>query len=518
MTAGWRGCATRVAPALELQRIQVRYGGTLVVKGVDLGVGAGRIHGLIGHNGAGKSTLASVIGGSVQPSAGRVLLDGRPVHFHGPRDAEQAGVYVVRQERQIFENMSIADNVAVGNYPARGRGPFRVADRRRARQAAQAIIGELDPDLDVAKPAREATLAQCKLIQVARALYSEAQVVVFDEPTAGLGHREAETILAVIEDYARRGAAIVFVTHKLHEIMQIATDVSVMRDGQIEYGSERADTTLDAIVGAVTHRSGASPDSGSRAEHRDRALPADDGQCRLELTSAVAPGLRPTSMECRSGEVVLLTGTDDSGVRTIGRVLAGLSRLTAGQVHLAGRAVRSGRRPAFMKAGVGYAPEDRKRTGIFPDLSVEENIALGRLSSASRFGIVRKGVIRARVRELIRALDIVTENSATMARQLSGGNQQKLLVARWLFANSESIVLEEPTHGVDVGAIAAMHRILRDSAEAGRTIVIVSREAAEFLTISDRTLVFWNGTAVKSVSADASKDEVELAMAGELSR
>lgn len=506
--------------ALELRQIQVRYGEMLAVQGVDLSVGAGRIHGLIGHNGAGKSTLASVIGGSIQPSAGSVLIDGEPVRFHGPRDAERAGVYVVRQERQIFDDMTVADNVAVGSYPARGRGPFRVADRRRAREAAQAIVDELDPGLDVAKPAREATLAQCKLIQVARALYSKAQVVVFDEPTAGLGHREAETILAVIEDYARRGAAIVFVTHKLHEIMQIATDVSVIRDGRIEYGGERAQMTLDAIVGAVSHRANGRPGGGPGApgvEPGDGAPTTAGEPCRIGLTSAAAPGLSPTTMECRPGEVVLLTGTDDSGVRTTGRVLAGLSRLTAGHVLLGGRTVRSGRRHAFMKAGVGYAPEDRKRTGIFPDLSVEDNIALGRISAAARFGVVRKKAVRERVRELIRVLDIVTENSAAHARGLSGGNQQKLLVARWLFANAQSIVLEEPTHGVDVGAIAAMHEILRDSARAGRTIVIVSREAAEFLAISDRTLVFWNGTTVKAVSAGASKDEVELAMAGELS-
>lgn len=505
-----------MAPALELQRVQVRYGGVRAVRGVDLSVAAHRIHGLIGHNGAGKSSLASVIGGSIQPSAGRVFVDGRAVHFHGPRDAERAGVYVVRQERQIFDNMTIADNVAVGNYPARGRGPLRVADRRRARRTAQEIVRELDPDLDVGRPARDATLAQCKLIQVARALYSRAQVVVFDEPTAGLGHREADTILAVIEDYARRGAAIVFVTHKLHEIMQIATDVSVMRDGQIEYGGERADVTLDAIIGAVSHRADETFDGAPRTEQRN-VTPESTADTRfgIRLTSAEAAGLSPTSMECRPGEVVLLTGTDDSGARTTGRVLAGLSRLSAGQVYLAGRAVRSGRRHAFMRAGVGYAPEDRKRTGIFPDLSVEANIALGRISAAARFGVVRKKVIRARARELIEALDIITESPTATARLLSGGNQQKLLVARWLFANADAIVLEEPTHGVDVGAIAAMHGILREAAEAGRTIVIVSREAAEFLTISDRTLVFWNGTTVKAVGAGASKDEVELAMAGE---
>lgn len=197
--------------------------------------------------------------------------------------------------------------------------------------------------------------------------------------------------------------------------------------------------------------------------------------------------------------------------------MAGLSRLAAGQVFIGSKATRSGRRHLFMKAGVGYAPEDRKRTGIFPDLSVEHNIALGRISVASRFGVVRKNHIRARARELIGALDIITENSSAPARSLSGGNQQKLLVARWLFANSESIVLEEPTHGVDVGAIAAMHRILRESAEAGRTIVIVSREAAEFLSISDRTVIFWNGAPVKTVGAGVSEREIELIMAGEAS-
>lgn len=489
------------------------------MKGVNLSVGAGRIHGLIGHNGAGKSTLASVIGGSVQPSAGQICLDGRHVQFHGPHDAERAGIYVVRQERQIFDDMTVADNVTIGNYPAVGRGPLRMAARSRARNAAGAIISELDPGLDVGKPAREASLAQCKLIQVARALYSDARVVVFDEPTAGLGHHDADTILAVIERYAEQGAAIVFVTHKLHEIMRIATDVSVMRDGLIKYGGERVALTLDDVVGAVTHRG----DGGMPHDHHVVAAgtgcanSAGDARGRIRLDSAAAPGLNPTSVECRAGEVVLLTGTDDSGVRTTGRVMAGLSRLAAGQVFIGSKATRSGRRHLFMKAGVGYAPEDRKRTGIFPDLSVEHNIALGRISVASRFGVVRKNHIRARARELIGALDIITENSSAPARSLSGGNQQKLLVARWLFANSESIVLEEPTHGVDVGAIAAMHRILRESAEAGRTIVIVSREAAEFLSISDRTVIFWNGAPVKTVGAGVSEREIELIMAGEAS-
>lgn len=505
-------------PALELRRIEVRYGGTPVVKGVDLSVGARRIHGLIGHNGAGKSTLASVIGGSVQPSAGSIRIDGRTVQFHGPHDAERSGVYVVRQERQIFDDMTVADNVAIGNYPGVGRGPLRIAARRRAREIAGTVIAELDPDLDIGKPAREASLAQCKLIQVARALYSDAQVVVFDEPTAGLGHRDAETILAVIERYAARGAAIIFVTHKLHEIMQIATDVSVMRDGLIEYGGERAELTLDDVVRAVTERAvgGPKPDR-SVTPPPSSAGPMDEARCRIRLVCAAAPSLNPTSVECRAGEVVLLTGTDDSGARTTGRVLAGLGRLATGQVFLGDRAVRSGRRHLFMKAGVGYAPEDRKRTGIFPDLSVEHNIALGRISAAARFGVVRKKYIRARARELISTLEILAGDSATPARRLSGGNQQKLLVARWLFANCDSIVLEEPTHGVDVGAIVAMHRILRESAEAGRTIVIVSREAAEFLSIADRTVIFWNGTSVKTVDAGVSENEVELAMAGELS-
>jgi ABC-type sugar transport system ATPase subunit len=483
---------------VELIGIEKRYPGVQALRGVDLHLRAGEVHALVGQNGAGKSTLIKVLTGAVAPDAGEISVAGDRVRFHSPADAEGAGIAVVHQEPQLFPQLSVAENVLVAHPPTRFAPPFRMRDRRRTRRRAAELLERLGIHVDVRAPAGTLAPAERKLIEVARALAADARVVLLDEPTAALERGEVERLFALMRRLCAGGAAVLFVSHKLEEVIAVSTRVTALRDGSVVAHAETSEVTLRDLIHAV-------------AAGELRELPSFEseiGAAVLRAREVEAGALGPVDFEASSGEIVSLTGLLGSGAAAFGRAVAGARGYERGEVTFAGGRLPAGNRAAAAERGLGFVAEDRKAEGIVPELSVEKNIALGAIKNVSRFGFLSRRRMREHAQELMATFDIRPRIPSLPAGSLSGGNQQKLLLARWVAARSSVLVLEEPTHGVDVGAKAEVNALLRRFAADGGTIVLVSRETAELLELSDRVGVFREGRLVATLPRGATEREI----------
>ena len=483
---------------VELIGIEKRFPGVHALRGVDLRLRPGEVHALVGQNGAGKSTLIKILTGAMRPDSGEIRVDGERVAFHSPADAERAGIAVVHQDLQLFPDLSVAENVLVAHPPTRFARPFRVRDRRRTRLRAGELLDRLGIRVDVRAPAASLAAAERKLIEVARALAADARVIVLDEPTAALERSEVERLFALMRRLCETGAAVLFVSHKLEEVIAISARVTALRDGAVVAHAETAEVTVRDLIHVV-------------AEGGLRALPeleAEIGEPALRAEAVRAGDVGPVDLEVRSGEIVALTGLVGSGATSFGRAVSGARRYHGGEVHVAEGRLPPGNRATAAARGVGFVAEDRKVEGIVPELSVEKNIALGAIENVSRFGWVSRRRMREQARRLMAALDITPRIPGLPAGSLSGGNQQKVLLARWLASRSSVLVLEEPTHGVDAGAKSEIHALLRRYAADGGAVALVSRETAELLELSDRVGVFREGRLVALLPHGATEHEI----------
>jgi ABC-type sugar transport system ATPase subunit len=474
--------------ALEAQDIRKRYGGVRALNGVGLAIRPGSVHALVGENGAGKSTLVKVMTGATRPDSGVLRLDGREARFDSTADAIKSGVAVVSQELSLFPHLSVLANLFPMREPRRGP----LIDRRQMQRLAAPILDQLGLHVPTRTLVHELPLAERQLVEIAKALVSEFRVLLLDEPTSALEGRATERLLGIIRVLRDRDVAVVFVSHILEEVMSLCDEVTVLRDGEVVIdGDPIARHTMRSIVTAMIGDRpigvvGASPGELPPVPNAGGALHVDG--------VSLAGGVRDVSLAAQPGEVVGLAGLVGSGPTEILRAIAGIERPVRGTITLpGGRRAPRGQR-AHVGASVAYVSGDRRRLGLMLDKPVWENIVQVRSIAMGRDGVLlNRRKLMARARERIRQLHIKAPSADVPAASLSGGNQQKVVVAKWLDNEPTTILLDDPTRGVDIGARAEIHALLRGAAQAGAVILLYSNDLEELAAASDRVLVFYRG-------------------------
>jgi ribose transport system ATP-binding protein len=488
------------SPVVEITGLTKSFGGVHALRGVDLTLLPGRVHALVGENGAGKSTLIKVLTGVYVPDAGEMLYAGAPVAFTRPADAQAAGISTVYQEVNLVPLLSVAQNVFLGREPRR----FGLVDTGALRRRARELVTRLGIDVDVDAPLGRLGLGVQQMVALARAVSVDARVVIMDEPTSSLEPREVETLFGVARTLAASGVAIVFVSHRLGELFALCDDVTVLRDGRTVHTGPMAE--LDR-VGLVSHmlgravedvqRRGATEFGGSHAQDGAGVQPV------LEVSGVeVRNRLHDVSFSVRPGEVVGLGGLLGSGRSETVKAVYGDLATTAASVRVQGRPVRTGSVARALAAGLALLSEDRKAEGIIPDLSVRDNIALAVLPRLSRAGVVSDTRIDAVVEVFMRRLQIKASSPRQKVRELSGGNQQKVLLARWLATEPKVFLLDEPTRGIDVGAKREVQALIDELAAQGLAVVLISSEMEELVEGSDRVVVLRDGRVGAELDGD----------------
>src|SRR4051794_29226858 len=491
---------------LEARGVRKSYGGVVALAGADLKGRAGSVHALLGENGAGKSTLVKAIAGALTPDAGTLTLDGREVRFTSTADAVHHGVAVVSQELNVFGDLDVLANL----YPMREltRGPFvqRAAMARRA----EPVLADLGLDVPLRTPVDDLTLAQRQLVEIAKALLTDPRVLILDEPTSALGRGSTETLFDILRVLRDRQVGVVFVSHILEDVMALCDEVTVLRDGEMAMRAQpRSMLTVPAIVEAMLGQRAeaaaaaaeAPPDAALREQVGEALRTGMTGR-GLELSEAAVAGrLEPFTLSVAPGDVVGLAGVAGAGHHTVLELVSGLRRPDSGWVMLPnGRPVPHGLRAAI-RAGVALVTGDRRRLGLMLDKPVWENVAQVRLALAR--GVVRRGELRRRAAAQVSALRIRTTGLDQPAGRLSGGNQQKVVFAKWLQAAPSVVALDDPTRGVDVGAKAEMHALIRSTAQAGAPVLICSTDIDELAALCDRVVVLRRGRVVVELGGAA---------------
>jgi ABC-type sugar transport system ATPase subunit len=481
---------------LEAQGIRKAYGGVVALAGADLTVRAGTVHAVLGENGAGKSTLVKIVAGAVPPDAGVLRLDGRPVSFANTVEAVRHGVAVVSQELNLFPDLDVLANL----FPMREvkRGPF--VSRKAMAERAQPILDQLGLEVSMRQPLGSLSLAERQLVEIAKALLTDPRVLILDEPTSALEASSTEALLGIVRVLREREVAVVFVSHILEEAMQVADEVTVLRDGKLVLsGVPRSELSMGSLVEAMV---GKGHESAAPSLDLERTVTAEDAS-GLVLRNVATDRLRNVTLNAPPGEMVGLAGVAGSGHLAVLELVAGLRRPRSGEVLLpGGRPAPRGLRNAI-RAGVALVTGDRRRLGLLLDKTVWENVGQVRAVGLAREGwVVRKGNLRERAREHVRNLHVRTPSVDEPAGRLSGGNQQKLVFAKWLDAEPGVLLLDDPTRGVDVRAKAEMHGLIRSAARAGGVVLLCSTDVAELAELCDRVAVFYQGGICAELSGD----------------
>jgi ABC-type sugar transport system ATPase subunit len=471
---------------VEFSSVGKRFGDVPALTGVSLAVEAGECHALVGENGAGKSTLVKLLAGIHRPDAGAVLLDGQGTNFAGPADALAAGVAIVHQELAFAPDLSVAENLAMGRYPRRGP----LLDRRAMWREGAAALARIGAELDVRAPMRSLSVAQEQLVQIAAAVGRGARILIFDEPTSSLSEPEAQRLFALIKDLKAAGTTVFYVSHRLPEVFELCDRISVLRDGRLVATLPAAEATTQSLVAAMIGRelqeAIVSPPEG----------PPGETLLEVEGLSSSA-GFHEVGFSLRAGEIVGLAGLVGAGRSEVARALFGLDPAARGRVRVAGRSLglRGGPRAAIA-AGLALVPEDRKRQGLVLSMGARANWSLPVLRRFRRRGLLDRKREARDARTALAALDVRAASIDQPVATLSGGNQQKVVIGKWLSVGGRVLIVDEPTRGVDVGAKAAIHKLLVDQARAGVGILLISSELPELLALSTRVLVMRAGRVV----------------------
>ena len=488
------GAATPPTPgaaALAFSDVGMEFPGVRALDGVSFKVEAGSIHALMGENGAGKSTLLKILSGAHRPTAGDIRIDGRTVEFTGTSAALAAGVAVIYQELHLVPAMTVAENLFLGHLPGR----FGIVDRRRLATDARRQLELVGEDIDPGTPVGALTLAQRQMVEIAKALTRGARILAFDEPTSSLSEREVRRLFAIIRDLHARGCAILYVSHRMEEIFALCDRITILRDGRHVETASLASLTRDGVVERMVGRRLAD------IYRHERRPPAGPG---LTVEGLTGPGLtKPVSFTVSAGEILGIFGLVGAGRTELLRLIYGATRSTGGAIRV-GEMVAEVRGPRdALRAGIVLCPEDRKKEGIIPVRSVLENLNLSARRRAARGGVlIDETWERRNAADRIQQLSVRTPSARALIRTLSGGNQQKVILGRWLAETVRVVLLDEPTRGIDVGAKGEIYAIMRQLARDGVCVVMVSSELPEILGISDRILVMRGGAIAAEVPRD----------------
>jgi ribose transport system ATP-binding protein len=495
-------------PLLTMRGIVKDFPGVRALDGVDLDVEVGEVHCLLGQNGAGKSTLIKVLGGAHRPDAGTIVLDGAEVTFATPHAADGAGIATIHQELDLVPGLSVAENVVLGHEPAR----FGFTRPRDAEEVARALLRRLGhPEIPPRRELGRLSAAGQQVVGMARALARDARLIVMDEPSAVLDPEEVRNLFRVIRELTAEGVAVVYISHRLEEIRAIGDRVTVLKDGRTVARNLPAATTPTAdVIRLMTGRS-------IEYVFPERAAPKDS-EVVLEVDGLSRAGeFDDVSFTVRAGEVVGLAGLVGSGRSEILETVFGARRATAGSVRVRGKALRAGSVPAAVRAGMGLCPEERKSQGLLMGEPVYRNVSLPVLSRFARSGFLRRDAELEAASAVTAQLDVRPADATRGTATLSGGNQQKVVLARWLLRGCDVLLLDEPTRGVDVGARSEIYALIRRLAEQGVAVVLVSSEVPEVLGLADRVLVIREGRVVHTSASDELDEGrvLDLVMEGE---
>ena len=473
------------SPLLAMSGIVKTFPGVRALDGVDLEVNAGEVHCLLGQNGAGKSTLIKVLSGAHQPDAGEVRLGGQPVRLSNPTAAMRQGIATIYQELDLVDGLTVADNIFLGHESSR----FGFGRRSEMNRAARALLGRLGhPEISPSAEVGRLPAARKQVVSMARALSHDARLIVMDEPSAALAHDEVANLFRIIRELAAAGVGVVYISHRLAEIREIGDRVTVLKDGRtVAVGLSAKETATSHIVSLMT---------GRTVEYVFPDRPEGERELRpvLEVENLTLPGaFENVSFTARAGEIVGLAGLVGSGRSEILEAIYGARKPSSGRVVLDGRPVRPGSTSVAVRRGMGLAPEERKSQALLLDDSVAGNISLAGMGRHATFGWLDRRKELAEAREQVKALDIRPADPRRAVKTLSGGNQQKAVLARWLVNGRKVLLLDEPTRGVDVGARVELYALIRRLADQGIAVLLVSSEVPEVLGLADRVLVVREG-------------------------
>ncbi|HWI64500.1 MAG TPA: sugar ABC transporter ATP-binding protein [Symbiobacteriaceae bacterium] len=470
-------------PIVEMKGIVKQFPGVHALSGVDFTLHPGEIHALLGENGAGKSTLMKVLGGLYRPNGGEIRIGGQPVSIDAPGKATELGIGFIHQELNLAGDLTVAENIFLGRLPT--KGPFRRVDWAAMRRGARTVLDRLGTPINPDTLVGDLSVGNRQMVEIAKALSLNARVLIMDEPTAALTEAESERLATVVRSLAADGVAIVYISHRLEEIFRLCQSVTILRDGHLVGSCKVADVSPDRLITMMV---------GRELTERFPKVEVSPGDVLLAVSGLSRTGVfQDVSFTLRTGEILGVAGLMGAGRSEVMRAVAGIDRCSSGLVKLGGTVLRAGDPAAAIGQGLVLVPEDRKKQGLLTGRSVRENASLAVLRNLTSAGMIRGEQERTLVDRFIGDLGIRTPHREQSVNLLSGGNQQKVILARWLATNPRVLILDEPTRGIDVGAKAEIYKLMGRLVQQGMGIIVVSSELPEVLGLSDRILVMHQG-------------------------
>ena len=484
---------------LRMQGISKAFPGVQALNSVDFSVSQGEIHALVGENGAGKSTLMKILTGALTSDSGQISLGNQDVQINNPGDAQALGISMIHQELSLIPYLTVGQNIFLGREPRARVGAF--IDWPELYQQAQVLLDRLNVNVDSRASVQDLSIAQRQMVEVAKSLSFNADLIAMDEPTSSLTDRETEILFRVMSSFKEQGISIIFISHRLEEVFEIADRITVLRDGEAIGTAPVADLDVDQVVRMMVGRDVGELYPKDDIEQLGVILEASDVEDGREL--------RPVSVTLNKGEILGIAGLAGAGRTALAETLFGVRSAVKGQIKIGGKTVRIQHPGQAIRLGLGFVPEDRKLQGLFLNMAVRENVVISALPEVSRFSFVNFSQAEKLAREYIDKLKIRTPSVKQLVRNLSGGNQQKVIIARWLTLNPRILILDEPTRGIDVGTKAEIHALMNQLAKQGVAVMMVSSDLPEVLGVSDRILVMRTGRIVAEFTRqEATQDKI----------
>ena len=484
---------------LSLNGITKEFPGVKALDDVTIHVERGTIHGLVGENGAGKSTLIKVLAGIYQPNAGEVVLEGKTCHFSSPIEARRAGISVVHQEIKLAEPLSVAENMFLGNVMMKGG----LVDWAGMRRRAQQIVDDLGMDIDINAQVSSLTVAKKQVVEIMHAINNNSRVLIMDEPSAVLTDRELEVMFRIVKQLRTKGITIIYISHRLDEVFDLCDNVSVLRDGQHINTLPISQVDRQGLINMMVGR-----EMGQEYPKEPAVL----GDTILKVEHLSRGLLKDISFEVRSGKVFGISGLVGAGRTELARAILGIDKPESGKVYVRGKRVKYHTFSDAIRDGLGLIPEDRKLQGLVQIMSVKKNTTLVNMKRVIRGGVISSKLEEKLSQEYAKKLRVSTPSMDTEVQYLSGGNQQKVVIAKWLFQNSEILFLDEPTRGIDVGAKAEIYRLINQMVKEGKTVIMISSEMPEILGMCDRIMVMHEGRKMGELMAGEATQEKIMAL------
>ncbi|MDD3839457.1 MAG: sugar ABC transporter ATP-binding protein [Clostridia bacterium] len=483
---------------LEMKSITKLFNDNVVLKDIDFDADRGQVHSIVGENGAGKSTLMKILAGLYTPDAGEIYIDGKQVIINNPEDAQRLGISMIYQEIRLFPDLNVAENIFIKREPVKNKKWFRLIDWDKVYTETTKYLDYFDLKIDAKTSVNTLSIGQQKFVEIIRALSRDAKIIIMDEPTAALTEQEIEVLFNVIQDMKKLGIVIIYISHRLEEVKRIADKVTILRDGELVETCDRNKIDISHIVKLMV---------GKKLEDRYPKLKIRLGRQSLAVNNLSFEGrIRNINFDLKEGEILGITGLSGSGRRTLAKVIFGINRHYQGEIYLNGKTFKDMNPHLAIENGLCYVTGIGTDEGLILDAYVSENITLTNLERISRMGLLNKDEETNKARDLIERLEIEAHEHE-ITNNLSGGNQKKVIFAKWLFTNAKVLIIDEPTAGIDVGSKVDIYNIINELVLSGASVIIISSDLPEVLGMCDRILVMYNGQIRKVFSEDEATQE-----------